>query len=280
LSKNVYKGGFVQFSPENTKIIDTNSLVAKKMEMYSTLLREKDEEEYVQPSDSEDGLLDEQLSALTDSGESPESPQEPVYDAEEIRKACDDMIKEANSQASLVLTAAQKEAEEIKKNALEQGRQEGFEIGKTEAQAILKEEAEKLAEEKERLYSEYEEMKKNLEPKMVDVISDVYAKVFGNGFFNKKDVLVTLISKALSDAEADDKIIIHVSADDYEEVVSASPELFSKVSFSTEPEIRQRESLSSGQAKVETTYGIMDCGIDTELNELTKTLKILAYEGR
>lgn len=282
MSKNIYKGGFVQFSPENTKIIDTNSLVAKKIETYSTLLREKTEEDFEPASEEYDGLDEERLSALTEDGglgEYPASPEEETPDVEEIRKACDDMINDANAQASSVLEAATKEAEEIKANAAEEGRQEGFEAGKAEAEAILREEASKLEEERNRLNAEYEAKLKELEPKMVDAITDVYAKVFGNGFFNKKDVLVALVSKALSDTETDDKIIIHVSNEDYEEVMSAKDKLFAKVSFSTEPEIRPRESLESGQAKVETTYGIMDCSIDTELKELTRTLRILSHEG-
>ncbi len=282
MSKNIYKGGFVQFSPENTKIIDTNSLVAKKIETYSTLLREKTEEDFEPASEEYDGLDEERLSALTEDGgpgEYPASPEEAVPDVEEIRKACDDMINDANAQASSVLEAATKEAEEIKANAAEEGRQEGFEAGKAEAEAILREEASKLEEERNRLNAEYEAKLKELEPKMVDAITDVYAKVFGNGFFNKKDVLVALVSKALSNTETDDRIIIHVSNEDYEEVMSAKDELFAKVSFSTEPEIRPRESLESGQAKVETDYGIMDCSIDTELKELTRTLRILSHEG-
>ena len=283
MSNNIYKGGFVQFSPENTKIIDTNSLVAKKIESYSTLLREKtDEDNYELVPEDEEGIPEDRLSALTEDGEYgeyPAPPEDEAPDPEEIRKACDDMINDANAQASSVLEEASREAEEIKKNAAEEGRQEGFEAGKAEAEAILREEAAKLEEERNRLTAEYDAKLKELEPKMVDAITDVYAKVFGNNFFNKKDVLVALISKALSDTETDDKIIIHVSNEDYEELMAAKDELFAKVSFSTEPEIRQRESLESGQAKVETTYGIMDCSIDTELKELTRTLRILSHEG-
>ena len=277
MSSNIYKGSFVRFSPDNTKVIDTNDLVAKKLESYSNLLREREEPE-VYPEKESGAESDETFDALThDPDAQPEQPEEAAPSYEEVKQACDDLINQANAQASSLLDHAEKKAKTIRENAFEEGRKEGYDAGMAEAEEHYASKVQELKEKEAAMTAEFEELARNLEPKMVEVITGVYEKVFGMGFYNKKDVLVTLISRALSDAETDDKIIIHVSAEDYELVESAKEDLFKDLPESAQPERRKRESLSSGDAKVETNFGIMDCSVDTELKELGRTLRILSH---
>ena len=55
--------------------------------------------------------------------------------------------------------------------------------------------------------------------------------------------------------------------------------LFAGLNYEKEPEIRIEESFPSGSLKVENGYGILDCGIDTELTELTRMLRMLSNEA-
>ncbi|MBP5152335.1 MAG: hypothetical protein ILP13_05410 [Lachnospiraceae bacterium] len=282
MSNNIYKGSFVRFSPENTKVIDTNDLVAKKLESYTNLLREREEANEYLEREGEDAPEEGDFSALTQDPDAegefvPEAEEHEAPSYEDIQKACDDMINEANAQASSVLAEAENKAKSIRENAFEEGRKEGYDAGMAEAEENYLAKVRELEQKEAFMQSQYEDLIKELEPKMVDVITGVYEKVFGMGFYHKKDVLVTLISKALADAETDDKIIVHVSAEDYDLVEEAKDELFADLPSSAAPEIRKRESMVSGEAKVETAYGIMDCSVDTELKELSKTLKILSH---
>ncbi|MCR5310359.1 MAG: hypothetical protein K6E32_02930 [Lachnospiraceae bacterium] len=288
MSNNIYKGSFVRFTPENTKVIDTNDLVAKKLESYTNLLREREEADEYREREVDDASEEGDLSALTEDPDAggefapegeyaPESEEPAAPSYEDIKKACDDMINEANAQASSVLSEAENKAKSIRENAFEEGRKEGYDAGMAEAEENYQAKVGELEQKEAFMRSQYEDLVKELEPKMVDVITGVYEKIFGMGFYHKKDVLVTLISRALADAETDDKIIVHVSAEDYELVEEAKEELFADLPSSAAPEIRKRESMASGEAKVETAYGIMDCSVDTELKELSKTLKILAH---
>ena len=168
-------------------------------------------------------------------------------------------------------------AANIREKAADDGYKEGFDKGMADSLAQYEQKVAELDAKLEANEQEYRQLLASLEPKMVEVITSVYAKVFSMGFYNNQDVLVALISKALLNADSEDKVIIHVSNEDYEDVMAAKDRLFSAASFSIEPQIRPRDSLSSGQAKVETPYGIMDCSIDTELKELERTLVLLSH---
>ena len=50
---NIVKANFIQFSAENTKVIDTNSLVAKRLEGFSGVLRESLDDEDSNPGEGQ-----------------------------------------------------------------------------------------------------------------------------------------------------------------------------------------------------------------------------------
>ena len=115
---------------------------------------------------------------------------------------------------------------------------------------------------------------------MVDVITDIYSRVFGENFFSRRDVMVALLNRALLSIDTEEQIVINISPADYDLLMGMKASILEKISLNLEPEIRQKEDLLPGQAKIETPYGIIDCSIDTELRELTRTLKILSLEGQ
>lgn len=189
----------------------------------------------------------------------------------------DELLENARIKANSILAEANEEAANIREKAADDGYKEGFDKGMADSLVQYEQKVAELDAKLAANEQEYRDLLASIEPKMVEVITQVYAKVFSMGFYHNQDVLVALISKALLNADTEEKIIIHVSNEDYEDVMAAKDRLFSAASFSVEPQIRPRDSLSSGQAKVETPYGIMDCSIDTELKELEQTLMLLSH---
>lgn len=289
MSKNIYKSSFVRVNTDNAKIINSDEIVQKRMEMFAEAMREREQQappEMIPETEEEgEGLDPEALSQLTGDPDSEEggfveglgAVAQNIPDPVLNQQACEELLEQANAQASSILAEAREEAANIREKAADDGYREGYDKGLAQAQSELDAKIAELEAERERLLSEYEATLSELEPRMVEVITNVYSKVFSEGFYNKKDVLVALLSKALSNAETDDKIVIHVSTEDYETVMAAKDELFAGLGLPAEPEIRPRESLSTGQCKVETDYGIMDCSVDTELRELEKALILLSH---
>lgn len=283
---NVFKANFIQFSAENTKVIDSNSLVAKRLEGFSGVLREapaeKDEislggapNDALEAEDGFNPLAMAELLADRDDGDNCSFEEGLQETAEDVAR----MKEEALEEIEQIKAAAREEIDEIKNDARKEGYEAGYAEGLDAAKAEYEERCNELENQRNGLEEEYQTLVSELEPKIVDVITDVYTHVFGDSFFNHRDVMVSLISKALSGASADDNVVIHVSSEDYDMLLGMKQQLFSRVSLMREPEIISEDRLKAGEAKVETAYGIMDCGIDTELKELSRILHVLSYEG-
>ncbi len=292
MSSNILKGGFVQLNTDNTRVIDVNDLVKKRIEeSESGLLRERtdevpEEQERVPLTDEEgnpvfdeDGnpvflepeIPEDNISELTKDSDAPI-----VLDPAEVRAECDEMIKDAEAKAEKI----KEDARDYVKESAEKAREEGYEEGKALAYQELESERAALNEERAAMQLEFENKLKEIEPKMVDVITDIYSRVFGENFFQRRDVMVALLNRALLSIDTEEQIVINISPADYDLLMGMKASILEKISLNLEPEIRQKEDLLPGQAKIETPYGIIDCSIDTELRELTRTLKILSREGQ
>ncbi len=281
-SGNVYKSNFIQFSENNTRVIDTSALVAKRMAGFTGVLREREnefsKEEYENyPADSIDELTGDYSEEGFSEGLNAEVIQPvSIINVDEVKEECARLLKEADDQAEAIRNAAKIEAEEIKKAAYEEGYDSGREAALSEVLMAKREFENKEA----ALREEYEKTLAEIEPRMVDVITGVYEHVFSSNFFSRRDVMVCLINRALMNIETEEKITINVCRDDYDMLVGMKASLFERVNLKKDPEIVQRDDFEKGQAKIETPFGIIDCSIDTELKELRRTLTVLSYEGR
>ena len=291
---NIVKANFIQFSAENTKVIDTNSLVAKRLEGFSGVLRESLDEDDISLHDGESNNADLDPLAMAElladrdengepideeyevEGESIDEAVAPGETAEDISK----MKEEALAEIERVKESARAEVDELRERARQEGYSEGYFEGTKKAE---EEAAAKFAEieaKKVELDEEYKKLIDDLEPRIVEAITDVYKSVFGDSFYSKKDVMKNLILAALFDADSSEEVTIRVSPVDYETVDSLKGELKERAAIKGELTVVSDERLTATEAKVETPFGIMDCSIDTEVEELTKTLRALSYGGR
>lgn len=277
-SGHIVKNNFIQLSSKNTRVIDPNVLMAKRMEGFSGILRERSEE--VVPENSDEFEDSDAIDVLTGDPELQGAPLEESLDIDDVSKECERMLAEANSKVEEMLAEAQNEAENLKSSAADKGYEDGYAKGREEALQELLQAKKELETEKESLRLSYDEKVRNIEPEMVSVITGVYEHVFGSNFYSRRDVMVCLINRALLHVDGDTGIVIYVSPLDYDMLIGLKSSLFEKVAFRDEPEIRQRDDFMRGQAKIETPYGLIDCSIDTELKELKRMLKVLSYEGQ
>lgn len=304
MSSNVVKGTFIRFTGENTRVIDSQELVKKRMDDYSGVLRERAEaidyeSTYDETADGDDavsaltsdegdegfkeisfGSIAEHIDVSNDYEEIPESTGEIRLDADEVRRECQEMIDKANRKADEIRQAAKEEAAQIYEDAKAQGYQEGIESGRNDGLMEYNNKIQELEAEKEAIYNQYNELLLELEPKMVDTLISVYEHVFGNSLYSRRDVLLCLLNRALSSANGDGSITVYVSSADYEDVAAGQDDLIARTALREVPAIMVREDLEPGDAKIETPYGIIDCGIDTEFEELKKALLMLSHERR
>ena len=97
---------------------------------------------------------------------------------------------------------------------------------------------------------------------------------------DNRDILVHLIDSTLRKVESSRTFIVHVSSEDYPYVNMQKQSLVEgAIAGRGIIEIIEDIALSKGACLIETDGGIFDCGIGTQLEELTKKLRVLSFEN-
>ena len=184
--------------------------------------------------------------------------------------------RDAQQQADELLASAKEEAERLRREAVESGRAEGSEEGKRQAEEELAAGRAELSDLREALQTEHEEAIKELEPQLLAVILQVFERVFGIQFADKKEILTYLVTNTILNVEGSKEFRIRAGEEDAGFLSEQLPMISGKVGQDYSLEVIMDASLSKGQCMIETDSGTFDCGIDTELSGLIKDLQSLA----
>ena len=214
----------------------------------------------------------------------------PQINLEEIQAQIDEQLRMADEQAQQMIADANaqadqiiSQAEEAKNQAVEEGRQagydEGYQKGVEEAEQMKAAAAAEIEEEKEKLQADFQQLVNSIEPDMVNALTGIYEHVFNVEFKDNKQIILHLIRNTLGKMESGINIIVHVSADDYDLVTDektsleealASPN--STLEFIEDPLLKENECI------IESEGGVFDCSLGVELSELSRKLKLLSYD--
>lgn len=294
MSRNLYKSYWVAVSDDDKCIIDSNSRVAQRIEEWETLRRKKQsqndgyDENYEEDGEFVSGLGGEAVDALLADEEDGEENRGGIIkaasidkgpDLEEIRAQAQELIESAQAQAEEMKETARREIDVERRKAVEEGKKQGYNEGYQQGLSEVDDMKQALAEEKRRLEQDYDQLVEELEPQFIDVITAVYSHVFGVALSDNRDILVHLIDSTLRKVESSRTFIVHVSAEDYPYVNMQKQSLVEgAVAGRGIIEIIEDIALSKGACLIETDGGIFDCGIDTQLEELTSKLQMLSFE--
>ena len=231
------------------------------------------------------GMSDEDMGLEMDMAPEPEpQPEEvPQINLEEIQAQIDEQIKMAEEQAAQIIADAQAQVDEIKNQAMEEGRAAGYEEGiKQAADEIEKMKADAEAEieaEKEKQQSDFQQLIASIEPDMVDTLTQIYEHVFNVDLRENKDIILHLIRTTLGKMENGIDIILHISSDDYDLVSDEKSNLEEAMaSPNSTLEIIEDPLLKENECMIESEGGIFDCSLGVELSELGRKLKLLSFD--
>ncbi len=292
--RNLYKAGWVRVDGDEKCVIDSNTLVAERIEEWENVRRanaaalpsfeedgEEGEPEFVS------GIEGEELDALfadgAEGGSVIKAGDMSAPDFSEMRAEAEAeaerIIAEAKAQALEIAAQARHDADIERTNAFEEGSKQGYDEGYARGYAEADDMKRELSERKRQLEAEYDEMLEDLEPRFIETITDVYSHIFGVDLMDNRDILVHLIDSTLRKVESSKTFIVHVSADDYPHVNMQKQTLVEGAAAGRGIiEIIEDIALSKGDCLIETDGGIFDCGVGTQLEELTKKLQVLSYE--
>lgn len=187
-----------------------------------------------------------------------------------------EVLNEARAQADEIIAEANRAAENIRNQAYDTGFAQGIEEGKRQGAVLLEEKRAALAQDYNRRLKLLEEQEKELEPHFASIIAGLVEKLTGVICENKKDVIVHLIEKALKNLKKTNKIVLRVSKEDITMVSSKRSEIAKYIREGTEFEIVEDAGLMLNQCIIETDNRIIDCSLDTQLDNLREHIKMLA----
>lgn len=280
MSRNLVKQIFTVVQPDEKRVIDTNGLVQQRLEEF-------EEKRRAANGGFVAGLAAQQVDI--DSNEVREDGEEfseSVIKAkensgkilEDARGEAENIIAEAKAQALRICDEAKNQAE-VEKNriiadARQQGYSEGLDRAQAEGQAVKKEYLEKES----RLEVFYQKQIDELEPQLVDLITDIYQHIFHVELQSYREILAHLISSTLRKIDGSHDFMIHVSKDDYPYVSMQKKQILTgAVSANCNVEIVEDLTLSKNECLIEAESGIFDCGLGTQLSELRQKLMLLSW---
>ena len=287
---NLFKAGFVSFDQSDASIIDNHDLSNRKIEAYqerelkrqrTRMMQEEGYEEGDSVEDFVPGIGLEQIDQLTQDQNMLGSFPDPQFDMEAMQAEIDLKLQQAQEQAEMIINDAQQQAENIRSQAMEQGRQQGYETGYQEGLAAVEQIKQETLQKQEELDKEYQQIVDELEPEMVDVLTQIYEHVFGVDMREDKGIILHLLKNTLSRIEPGNNLIVHISPDDYDDVMEEKDSIDACItSPSTTMEIIEDPLLKKNECMIESDSGVFDCSLGVELSELTRKLKLLSFDRK
>ena len=291
LSKNLVKSYYLTRESNDVNIIDTNELVAKKLERIKLVMPEVSfgSSEFEQVDMFENAPIADPLDALSadfsDIGfeeaglsglVSERVEQEPVYTG----PTPEELVAQAQAEIDEMRASAARELEAERQRVLDAARAEGYAAGEQEAMRQISVMQREVEEQKRSLRAAYEEQIDTLEPRFVSVLTNIYEKVFELDLSDKKSLVVGMLRNTMKKLDGSKNYLVHVSSEEYAYVKEHRAELLTdSATGDTVVDIVEDSMMKSGECTIETVNGIYDCGLGTQLSEIKKKLMLLAYEG-
>ncbi len=293
---NLFKAGFVSYDNTEARIIDSNELANKKIEAFhekemkrqrAMMSSEEGYDENFHDGDFVPGIEMEQLSQLTEDqsmiGGFDQQPEnnDNQFDMEAMQAEIDFKIQQAQEQADMIIQQAQADAEQYRLQAIQEGHDEGYNAGYQEGVAAAEALKQEIEEQRGDLEKEYQQIVDSLEPEMVDVLTQIYEHVFNVDLRDDKGIILHLLKSTLSRIESGNDLIVHVSSDDYDEIMDRKEELDACItSPNTTMEIIEDPLLKENECMIESDSGVFDCSLGVELSEVSRKLKLLSFDRK
>lgn len=283
---NLYKSSYVN-RDEQVRIIESNDLVAKKLDSIANNIIFENDVQFdenlmkdISAGNVASLLRDEDEDGFKAFGTKENVSPSPVNkDSIQItNNKVSDLIEKAQKDAKEILASAAIEADRIKEEAYRSAKEEGFDAGYEEGRNALEKEREALAEERQRLNDEFASKIDDMEPALVEVLTDIYEHVFKVDFSERKEIIYNLAKNTLTSMESGKSYLVRLSPEDFNFISMQKKDFIKGTGVSSESiEIVEDKSLMQGHAYIETESGIYDCSVSTHMENLRKMLQVLSY---
>lgn len=194
---------------------------------------------------------------------------------ENARLEADKIINDAKAEADRLMDEAKQRAQILYADNKSKGYADGLEEQQNEFEQKKADVERALAEKKASLEDEYNKYSDELESDLVEAIIKVFDKVFHIQFGKSKEILLHLVKNTISKVEVGREFRIHVAHTNYKFMLSHLDEIKERIGNDIDIEVVNDANLEASDCQIETSFGVFDCGIDMELNNLVNDIKAL-----
>ena len=171
-----------------------------------------------------------------------------------------------------LLSRAQQEALSIKEAAKKEGYEEGIQNAKNDLDDIKK----KLSE----FFLYKDEMFDKVSECIYDIAIEISKKIIKNESETNREIIIPIIKEAVSEInKTENKIILHVMPKDVEIVKDKISEIFSENNTEAKITVIADKEIKEGGVIVETSNGIIDATLETQLSIMEHALKSTSKES-
>jgi flagellar assembly protein FliH len=244
-------------------------------------------DELVDPQDlsQQDSVVDSEAAAMT-SMRNDETALKPSTesDYEQAAAEAEQVLQAARMDAEALLTAAtaevtrtknaaETEAEELKRQAVLDGIQQGLAEAKLQMTEQMKQSAEQCNAIIEAASREAKQMVLGAERQIVELVLAIVRKIISDAMDDRPDIILGVVKEALERVKDQDRINVHVSLDDYEQILQSRNVLQGIVGLEKTVTVTADTVLSRGGCLIETSFGTVEAGIDSQLESIRKALQ-------
>lgn len=207
----------------------------------------------------------------------------------------DEIIQAARAEAENIIENAKCEADKLRAQAtqagqdeghkqghatgLKQGLDDGLRQGLEEARQQMAGQLREAADRSNALVAvaqqEVDRLLAEAEPKIIELVLAISRKVIYEEVAERPTVVLNLVRGALERVRDQDKINIHVSPDDYDLIMQARRDLQGVVGAERSLTVSADPVLERGGCLIETSFGTVEAGIDTQLEAIRQALQEL-----
>ncbi|UTR10868.1 flagellar assembly protein FliH [Evansella sp. LMS18] len=205
---------------------------------------------------------------------------------EDARKAAEEIIQDAKRQAELLENELLKqeekirsEAEQIFQEAEMKGWQQGYEAGQLEGRNQYEKEIRKARDLVRKAKEDYFSHLEKAEPVMLELSMGVAEKIIGETLEKSGEAWIYLIKEAVKEVRSHEEITIFIHPEKYENVLHHKDELQQIALHTRELYIYPEAGIGENDCVIETPYGRVDAGVDSQLKEIKMTLQEKLKEG-
>lgn len=194
-------------------------------------------------------------------------------------------LEEITSYADTLLEDAKREAEEIRQQAIESAKQEisvlkeearseGYARGVKQAEGELETQRLLLLQKEADLNLEYQNKLDGMQSTMTELLIALLHKLTGV-VLEEKSIITYLVADALKGQSTCNEFRIRVSKRDYPTLMEDLPIIQGLVKSTAQVIVVEDPEICDNECKIDTDRNIIDCSMETKLNNLKMALKLL-----